>query len=106
MSIEITVYGTEQLCASCVNLPSAKETSAWIEAAASRKYPKDSFVVRYCDFTQPQTSEDKVWAERIVNEDLWYPLVVISGEIVGEGNPKLKDIYRKLEELGVTPVEV
>ena len=106
MSIEITVYGTEQLCASCVNLPSAKETTDWIEAAASRKYPKDGFVVRYCDFNHPQTSDDKEWSDRIINEDLWYPLVVISGEIVGEGNPKLKDIYAKLEEHGVKPLEV
>lgn len=47
-----------------------------------------------------------MWAERIANEDLWYPLVVISGEIVGEGNPKLKDIYAKLENLGVKPLEL
>lgn len=103
MSVEITVYGTEQLCASCVNLPSAKETAAWLEAALSRKYHPGTFVVRYCDFEQPETDEDKAWAERIVQEDLWYPLVVISGEIVGEGNPKLKDIHAKLESMGLKP---
>ncbi|WP_139490761.1 YuzD family protein [Brevibacillus dissolubilis] len=105
MSIEIKVYGTEQLCASCVNLPSAKETADWLNAAIARKYGQEAFFVTYCDFQQPQTEDDKNWAERIVNEDLWYPLVVISGEIVGEGNPKLKDIYAKLEELGVKPLE-
>jgi disulfide oxidoreductase YuzD len=105
MGVTIKVYGTEQLCASCVNLPSAKETAAWLEAALSRKYGHDAVAIEYCDFQQPKTAEDKAWAERIVNEDLWYPLVVISGEIVGEGNPKLKDIYAKLETLGVKPLE-
>lgn len=101
MAVEIKVYGTEQLCASCVNLPSAKETATWLEAAISRKYGSDAAIITYRDFQHPQTEEDKSWAERIVNEDLWYPLVIISGEIVGEGNPKLKDIYAKLEQMGV-----
>lgn len=105
MSLEITVYGTEQLCASCVNLPSAKETAEWLQAAVSRKYGTESVSIRYCDFQYPQTAEEKGWAERIVNEDLWYPLVVISGEIVGEGNPKLKDIFAKLEHLGIKPLQ-
>lgn len=106
MSIAIKVYGTEQLCASCVNLPSAKETAAWLEAALSRKYGHEAVSIEYSDFQQPETAEDKAWAERIVNEDLWYPLVVISGEIVGEGNPKLKDIYAKLENMGVKPLDL
>jgi disulfide oxidoreductase YuzD len=104
MSVEIKVYGTEQLCASCVNLPSAKETAAWLEAALSRKYGNDRIRISYSDFQQPLTEEDKNWAKRIIEEDLWYPLVVISGEIVGEGNPRLKDIYAKLEEIGVVPL--
>ncbi|MFY0544764.1 YuzD family protein [Brevibacillus sp. H7] len=104
MSVEIKVYGTEQLCASCVNLPSAKETAAWLEAALSRKYGNDRIRISYSDFQQPVTEEDKNWAKRIIEEDLWYPLVVISGEIVGEGNPRLKDIYAKLEEIGVVPL--
>ncbi|USG66823.1 YuzD family protein [Brevibacillus ruminantium] len=104
MSVEIKVYGTEQLCASCVNLPSAKETAEWLLAAVGRKYGNDSIRIIYSDFQQPETEEDKSWAQRILEEDLWYPLVVISGEIVGEGNPKLKDIYEKLESMGVQPV--
>ncbi|WP_232696809.1 YuzD family protein [Brevibacillus daliensis] len=100
MKIEVTVYGTEQLCASCVNLPSAKETAEWLEAALSRKYKKEDFDVRYCDFLHPATEIDKNWATRIMEEDLWYPLVIISGEIVGEGNPKLKPIYQALENAG------
>ncbi|WNC13955.1 YuzD family protein [Brevibacillus brevis] len=104
MSVEIKVFGTEQLCASCVNLSSAKETADWLQAALSRKYGSDSIRITYSDFQQPQTDDDKNWAMRIVEEDLWYPLVVISGEIVGEGNPKLKDICRKLESEGLKPL--
>ncbi len=105
MRVAIKVYGTEQLCASCVNLPSAKETATWLEAAISRKFGTDKTAVQYCDFQQPETEEDALWARRIVDEDLWYPLVVISGEIVGEGNPKLKDIFAKLESCGLTPAQ-
>lgn len=105
MNIEIKVYGTEQLCASCVNLPSTKETAAWLEAAISRKIGNDKIFITYSDFQHPETEEDKSWANRIINEDLWYPLVVISGEIVGEGNLKLKDIYARLEQLGVMPAD-
>ncbi|RAP18050.1 hypothetical protein C2W64_04354 [Brevibacillus laterosporus] len=101
MKVEILVYGTEQLCASCVNLPSAKETAVWLEAAAGRKFVQEQFAVRYCDFLQPTTEIDKLWAKRIEEEDLWYPLVVISGEIVGEGNPKLKQVYDALAKAGV-----
>lgn len=105
MSVAIKVYGTEQLCASCVNLPSAKETAAWLEAAVSRKFGTGAVTISYSDFQQPETEDDKIWAERIANEDLWYPLVIISGEIVGEGNPKLKDIYAKLESMGLSPLQ-
>ncbi|MED1953765.1 YuzD family protein [Brevibacillus centrosporus] len=104
MSVEIKVFGTEQLCASCVNLPSAKETADWLQAALSRKYGGESIRITYSDFQQPQTEDDKIWAGRIIEEDLWYPLVVISGEIVGEGNPKLKDIHAKLESMGIKPL--
>jgi disulfide oxidoreductase YuzD len=104
VSVEIKVYGTEQLCASCVNLPSAKETAEWLQAAVGRKYGNDNVRITYSDFQQPETEEDKSWAKRILEEDLWYPLVVISGEIVGEGNPKLKSVYEKLESMGLQPL--
>ncbi len=103
--VEVTVYGTEELCASCVHLPSAKETAEWLEAALARKYGDGACVVRYCDFQKAETKQDQYWAKRIIEEDLWYPLVVISGEIVGEGSPKLKDLYNKLEELGLRAKE-
>ncbi|MBO8176281.1 MAG: YuzD family protein [Bacillus sp. (in: Bacteria)] len=98
---EIVVYGAEQVCPSCVNLPSSKETYEWLEAAISRKFPNQPFTIKYVDIFQPPEDEEmKAFAIRVIEEDLFYPVVVIEGEIVGEGNPKLKTIYAKLEKYG------
>jgi disulfide oxidoreductase YuzD len=97
--VKISVYGAEVKCASCVNLPSAKETFEWIEAAVNRKYPDNDFEYIYVDLHSPTNEEEKTMAEHIVEEDLFYPIVVINNEIVAEGNPKLSDIYRKLDSL-------
>ena len=43
--IEIQVYGAEQICASCVNLPSSKDTCEWLEAALQRKFPNQPFSI-------------------------------------------------------------
>jgi disulfide oxidoreductase YuzD len=98
---EIVVYGAEQVCPSCVNLPSSKETYEWLEAAISRKFPNQPFTIKYVDIYQPPEDEEmKAFAIRVIEEDLFYPVVVIEGEIVGEGNPKLKTIYAELEKYG------
>ncbi|WP_091834443.1 DUF1462 family protein [Marininema halotolerans] len=101
MPITLRVYGAEERCASCVNLPSAKETATWLEAALFRRYG-EQIQVRYVDINQPYEEEEIVFSKRVIEEDLWYPVVVLQGEIVGEGNPRLKDIQRKLDALGVT----
>lgn len=95
--VELTVYGADIKCASCINLPSAKETLEWIEAAVSRKYPNESISFRYVDLHAPETESDQKYTEAILNDEYFYPLVVINDEVVGEGNPKLKDIYEKIE---------
>ena len=46
--VEIIFYGAEQLCPSCVNLPSSKETFEWLEAAISRKFPNQAFENDLC----------------------------------------------------------
>ena len=98
---EILVYGAEQICASCVNLPSSKETYEWLEAAISRKFPNQPFKIRYIDiFNPPEEENAQAFAERVIEDDLFYPVVTIGEEIVGEGNPRLKDVYKKLEEYG------
>ncbi|HWO98379.1 MAG TPA: YuzD family protein [Bacillus sp. (in: firmicutes)] len=104
--VEVCVYGAEVICASCVNLPSSKETYEWLEAAISRKFPDQPFDLAYIDIHHPpEDSEKKQFAQQIIDEDLFYPVVVIKGEIVGEGNPKLKRIYEELQKYGYQPKE-
>lgn len=99
--VEMTVYGAEQLCPSCVNLPSAKETYEWLEAALTRKYPDQPFKITYVDIYNPPEDEvKKSFAYRVIEEDMFYPVVLIENEIVGEGNPKLKTIYAEMEKYG------
>ena len=58
--IEIEVYGAEQICASCVNLPSSKDTCEWLEAALTRKFPEQPFKIYYIDmYNPPETIEAK-----------------------------------------------
>lgn len=100
-TLEIILYGAEQLCPSCVNLPSSKETFEWLEAAISRKFPEQSFKMTYVDiFQPPQESEKIAFAKRVIEEDLFYPVVVIKNKIVGEGNPRLKTIFSEMEKYG------
>jgi disulfide oxidoreductase YuzD len=99
--VEIVVYGAEVLCPSCVNLPSSKETYEWLEAAISRKFIDQPFKISYVDINNPPEDEAKKnFAERVIEDDLFYPVVVLEGKIVGEGNPKLKTIYAELEKHG------
>nr|WP_249310369.1 YuzD family protein [Bacillus sp. FJAT-49736] len=99
--VKIVVYGAEQLCASCVNLPSSKETYEWLEAAISRKYPEQPFEITHVDIFDPPSDEELAgFAERVISEDMFYPVVTLEGNIVGEGNPRLKDIYEELEKHG------
>ena len=99
-SLIIKVYGAEQKCASCVHLPSAKETAEWLEAAISRKYSNIVFQVLYIDMEKPENAADQAFSERIIEEDLFYPVVVIDGKVVAEGNPNLKTIYSIIEQNG------
>ncbi|WP_044640990.1 YuzD family protein [Risungbinella massiliensis] len=98
-TIQVEVYGLEQRCASCVNLPSSKETASWLEAALQRKYGSQVAVV-YVDLDSPENDRQQQFATKIVDEDLWYPVVIIQQDIVAEGNPKLKTIYESVEKLG------
>ena len=102
----IEVYGAEVICASCVNAPSSKDTYEWLEAAISRKFPKDSFSIRYIDIEQPIENErDKEWAERIQNDEFFYPLVLINDNVIGEGYIQIQPIFSTLEKLGFVSAE-
>lgn len=98
-TIHLTVYGAEEKCASCINLPSAIETKEWLEAAITRKFPNEKINYTYCDIESPNSDEEKKYAEAILADEYFYPLVTLNGEVVGEGNPNLKKIYEKIEEL-------
>lgn len=103
--VEICVYGAEVLCASCVNLPSAKETYEWLDAALTRKYPEQPFEIAYIDIYEPPNEQEKQEiAEKIINDEYFYPLVVVEGTIVGEGNPRLKRVYEEMEKHGYVSV--
>ncbi len=99
--VNVQVYGTKVICASCVGMPSSTETFEWLQAAIGRKYEgqENKFNFEYIDFQEEQEDEDKkAFAERVVEEDLFYPVVLVNGEIVGEGNPSLKDVYEEIEK--------
>jgi disulfide oxidoreductase YuzD len=99
--VEIVLYGADQLCPSCVNLPSSKETFEWLEAAIARKFPDQPVKMTYVDIHQPPEESLKLsFAKKVIEEDMFYPVVVIKGKIVGEGNPRLKTIFSELEKYG------
>lgn len=99
--VEISVYGAEQVCASCVNLPSGKDTYEWLAAAISRKFPNQEFKISYIDiFNPPEDIDTQKFAKRVIDEDMFYPVVLIQDKIVGEGNPRLKTIYTEMEKYG------
>ncbi|MBU8880768.1 YuzD family protein [Bacillus sp. FJAT-29790] len=102
--VEITIYGAEVLCPSCVNLPSSKETYEWLGAALTRKYPNQPFQISYVDIhNPPEDADKKSYAQRVIDEDMFYPVVLIEDEVVGEGNPKLKTVYAEMEKHGYKP---
>jgi len=93
----ITVYGAEVKCASCIHLPSALETKEWLDAAIQRKFPDYNIHMSYCDIDSPMTKEEQLFSEKILDDEYFYPLVVINGEVVAEGNPRLPIIYEKIK---------
>lgn len=99
--LEVLVYGAENLCASCVNAPSSIETASWLEAALARRYNPEKFNVRYVDIHMPQSDTEKKFSQRVFDEDLWYPVVVVNDTIISEGNPQLKQVFKALEEAGL-----
>ncbi|KGR91662.1 disulfide oxidoreductase [Ureibacillus massiliensis 4400831 = CIP 108448 = CCUG 49529] len=99
----IEIFGADILCASCVNAPSSKDTYEWLEAAISRKFPNHPFTIRYVDIEQPLTDPREIhWAERIHNDEFFYPLVLLNNEVIGEGYIQLKPVFSALEDIGFT----
>ncbi|MBY7143980.1 YuzD family protein [Virgibacillus sp. NKC19-3] len=100
--VVITIYGAEQICASCVGAPGSKDTYEWLQAAIGRKYDDDVIEYEYVDIDHPPNEEKhQQFVARIVEEDLFYPIVFVNEEMVAEGIPRLKTIYKELDKHGV-----
>lgn len=100
-SIIITVYGAKQICASCVGAPGSKDTYEWLQAAIGRKYIDDQISYEYIDIDSPPAVEKhEQFVQRILDEDLFYPIVMVNDELVAEGIPRLKTIYAALDKHG------
>ncbi|MBC5638210.1 YuzD family protein [Ornithinibacillus sp. BX22] len=101
-NVVITVYGAEQICASCVGAPGSKDTYEWLQAAITRKYEADQIRYEYVDINSPQEDEKhQQFVERILEEDLFYPIVFVNNQMVAEGIPRLKTIYEALDQCHV-----
>ncbi|MBM7570936.1 YuzD family protein [Aquibacillus albus] len=100
--VTVTVYGAEKLCASCVGAPSSKETYEWLQAAISRKFKEATVQYNYVDiYNPPDEKVHRDFSKRVIEEDLFYPVVLVDDEIVGEGIPTIKPIYHALEKKGM-----
>lgn len=101
-ALVVTVYGREQICASCVGAPGSKDTYEWLQAAIGRKYDTSGVDYEYIDMDAAgHTDEHVEMIEQMEEEDMFYPLVLMNGEIVAEGIPHLKAIFREIDERGV-----
>ncbi|CQR48249.1 hypothetical protein BN1058_02603 [Paraliobacillus sp. PM-2] len=98
--IQLTVYGAEQLCASCVQAPSSKETFEWLQAAIGRKfYDTNHIVFTYIDiFSENNGEEHEHWIEQIKRDELFYPAVVVNGTLVDEGVIRIQKVYQAIQE--------
>lgn len=97
---DVIIYGAEKLCASCINLPSSAETADWLASALARDYG-DSVRVRYIDVDVAGEDSGDEFVKGILDDRYAYPLVVIDGEVIGEGNPQIKKVRQKLADLGL-----
>ncbi|SNZ05861.1 Disulfide oxidoreductase YuzD [Terribacillus aidingensis] len=99
MATKISVYGAEIICASCVNAPSSKDTYEWLQAALARKFKDNQFEFEYIDIHEPSgEAEHKQFADKVIEEDLFYPVVLVDGEIAGEGMISLKAVAKAVEK--------
>ncbi|MCO7176035.1 DUF1462 family protein [Sporolactobacillus kofuensis] len=99
--LELTVYGAEAQCASCVQAPPAKATAEWLEAALKRKFD-EKITVRYVDIYEPETDADRLYSKKILTDEYFYPLVVAGNEVLGEGFISLKPVVQYCSHLGLT----
>jgi len=104
--VSVEIYGADIICASCVNAPSSKDTYEWLDAAIRRKYPDHPFSIEYIDIEKPIEDHRKAEiAQRVLDDEFFYPLVMIDGEVIGEGYIQLKPVFSALEKHGFKEAE-
>ena len=97
----IEIYGADIICASCVNSPSSKDTYEWLQAAIDRKFPNQPYGIEYIDIDEVIEDQRKQSiAEQVRNDEFFYPLVMINGEMIAEGYVQLKPVFAELEKQG------
>ena len=100
-ALTIEIYGANIMCASCVNAPSSKDTYEWLQAAIDRKFPNHQVSFKYIDIEKPiENEKQQAIADRIADDEFFYPLVMINEEVIGEGYIQLKPVYAALEKYG------
>lgn len=98
--IQVTVYGREQVCASCVGAPGSRDTYEWLQAAIGRKYDTADFQYEYIDMDEPQSKEKhQQMIEQMEKEEFLYPLVLMNEEVVAEGIPYLKKVFQSIDAM-------
>jgi disulfide oxidoreductase YuzD len=104
--LSIEIFGANIVCASCVNAPTSKDTYEWLQAAIDRKYPNQLYKISYIDIQNPVDNErQQDIANRVLDDEFFYPLVMIEGEVVGEGYIQLKPVFAELEKYGFVSTE-
>ncbi|WP_342514806.1 YuzD family protein [Sporosarcina sp. FSL K6-1522] len=99
--VKIEIYGANVICASCVNAPSSKDTYEWLQAAIDRKYPNQPYDIEYIDIDSPiEDDKQKDIVQQILDDEFFYPLVMIEDEMIGEGYIQLKPVFTALEKRG------
>lgn len=102
----IEVYGREKICVSCVGAPGSRDTYEWVQAAISRKYGTHHFAYEYIDMDklEQHAYNHQKMIKHIIEEELFFPLIVLDNEIVAEGTPHLKTIFKVIEEKGIQQI--
>src|SRR5699024_1900577 len=108
-TVTVTVYGADQICPSSVAAPGSKDTYIWLQVAFCREYADDGISnaydvisYEYVDIEEEQSDEKhQRFVERVFEEELFYPVVLVNDELVAEGIPRLKTIYKALDKYGV-----
>ncbi len=100
-NIIIEIFGANTTCASCVQAPSSKDTYEWLRAAIARKYPGERYEMVYIDIDKEiDDKRQREIAAQVRNDEYFYPLVMLNGDMIGEGHIRLKPLFSALDQLG------